>query len=234
MLSYIRPAQTLIGLLAGALLASCATVPEQKYLARDALSAVRRVAVITTASDITVSHSREETMTWPWELLLGPAGFLLWAPVEWGVRSTIDSAHTSALRSTQPAMTIAQQLSDRFINTLLDSGLFQSVDPVPADLSSAQSNDRLRSVDALIRLQIDEVSLKAVASGQLSLFLSLSAEMVSLPEARPRAILWSRREQMQDGGSRTLDFYKSHGIPALDAFLEKLARRLADDIIYSR
>jgi hypothetical protein len=228
--------RNLAALAAICLLASCGTVPKQKYFEKGSLTTVRRVVVAASSESITVDKSRaagNSILALPL-MLLSPLALLAWEPIEYGIRSGVDSAHATALRSARPTRTIAERLGEHFTKTLSERNVFESIQEMPPDAKGGPPPEYLRNNDALIRLRVTEVSLKMATRDELSLFVELSAEMVSLRGGKESVLIWKRREALLSEETHTLEFYKTQGIPALDSCLAKLAGRLADDITYSK
>jgi hypothetical protein len=228
--------KNLATLAAVSLLVSCGTVRKQKYFEKGSLTTVRRVVVAASSESITVDKSRaagNSVLALPL-MLLSPLALLAWEPIEYGIRSGVDSAHAAALRPARPKRTIAQRLSEHFTKTLSERNVFETIQEMPAEVSGGPPRDYLSNNDALIRLRVTEISLKRVTRDELSLFVKLSAEMVSLRSGKENLVLWSRQESLLGEEAHTLEFYKTQGIPALDSCLAKLGRRLADDITYSK
>ena len=159
---------------------------------------------------------------------------LLSLPIDWAIRGTVDASQVRDLQSAKPKETIAQRLSGYFTKMLLEGSVFDSVQGIPAEAAGAKTPEYLRNYDGLVKLRVKSVSLRMVSQDELSLFVTLSAEMVSLKNGKEDVLLWSRQEKMESKEPHTLEFYKKNGIPMLDECLKKLSRRLADDLIYSK
>ncbi len=166
--------------------------------------------------------------------LVIPAAVVVGVPILWGVQSGKDASQAKTLRSAEPKETIAQRLSEHFTKTLLEAGAFDSVQETPTGAEDEKVREQLRSQDGLVRLRVNQVCLRRVSAYGLSLVVEVSAEMVSLKNGKEDALLWSRHENLESGEVHPMESYRTNGIPMLDVSLAKLAKRLADDIIYSK
>jgi hypothetical protein len=169
-------------------------------------------------------------------VLFGPLGLLTSTSIDWAIKGSEDASQVRDLQSARPKETIAQRLSGYFTKMLLEGSVFDSVQGIPAEAAGAKTPEYLRNYDGLVKLRVKSVSLRMVSQNELSLFVELSAEMVSLKNGKEDVLLWSRQEQIISGEPHTLEFYKKNGvpIPMLDECLKKLSKRLADDLIYSK
>ncbi len=212
---------------------ACGTVPDQRFLKKGSLSGIRRVGVSTSSHELSVRQHRESMEINP-VVLVSPLAAVILEPVDWAIRSGADASQARVIRANRPKETIAQRLSAHFIRRLSDSRVFESVQEIPADVKGSQEAHWLSGQGAVIRLRITDVSLRLVTHNEFSLFVELSAEMLSLRAGKEQTVLWSRIERTSSNELHTLDFYKTQGIAALDEVLGKLAGRLADDLIYTK
>lgn len=229
---------------------SCSTVPDQKYLQKGSLSNIRRVLVVTSSEDLTVKnagvpqapeHSRGGEAEEDIELLalglfpLPSLGIVaVAAPIIWTVQSGKDASQAKTLRSARPKETIAQRLSEHFTKTLLEAGAFDSVQETPTEAEAGEAREQLKRQDALVNLRVKQVCLRRVSPYGLSLLVEVSGEMFSLKDGKKDMLLWSRQENLDSEEAHPMEFYRTNGIPMLDVSLAKLAKRLADDIVYSK
>ncbi len=226
------PAFSLLAAGVALILVSCATVPDQTYLKRGALANVRKVVVVASTEDVRVTGDKGVLFT-----VLGvpfaPAG-LVGIAVDWSIAGTVDAHRSAAVRAVSPKETIAQRLSGHFTRSVSASSVFDTIEQASPGDASVRSPEALRNFDAMLRLKVTELSVRPVTQNEWSLFVELSAEMVPLSEGREGTLLWSRRERLASNEPHELEFYKSQGLPMLDAALASLAKRLADDLIYSK
>ena len=224
-------------LLAAALvpvLVSCANVSEQKYLTQGSLTNVRKIVVVTSSKDVRVAGNKGALFT-VLGLPFGPAGLaagLALDAVSWGIGSAVDAHNSTAVQESDRKETISQRLSGYFTKSLSANRVFESIDEAPMD--SEGNQPAMNSFDGLIRLKVTELSLEQVTVNEMSLFVEVSAEMVALRDGKEGHSLWSRTERLATGEPHTLEFFKKQGVPMLDAALASMAKRLADDLVYSK
>jgi hypothetical protein len=230
--------QSILALVVVAFLASCATIPDQKYLQKGSLSNIRSVLVVTSSEDLTMKRAQERgemnAGQFAVGMLFGPLALLAYEPIDWAIKGAEDASQVRDVQSAEPKETIAQRLSGHFTKMLLEGNVFGSVQGIPADAAGAKTPEYLMHYDGLVKLRVKSVSLRRVNKTDLSLFVELSAEMVSLKNGKEDVLLWSRQEKIKSGEPHTLASYKKNGVPMLDECLKKLSRRLADDLIYSQ
>jgi hypothetical protein len=236
---------------------SCATAPDQKYFQKGSLSNIRRILVVTSSEDLTVKnagvpqepeHSRGQQAKqvaaegvfeafqlagaagaaanfYGLDIVLGvslrayplvpAAAVIVAAPICWAVLSGKDASQAKILRSARPKA-------------------FDSVREMPTEAEDGRVRDQLVKEDGLVKLKVKQVCLRRVSPYGLSLLVGVSAEMLSLKNGKEDALLWSRQENLDSEEAHPLEFYRTNGIPMLDVSLAKLAKRLADDIVYSK
>ena len=215
------------------MVAACGTVPDQKFLKPGSLSGIGKIGIIASSHDLTVRKHRESNEVNP-VMLFFPLTAVILEPIDWAIKSSADASNAHSLQANRPKVAIAGRFSSHFTQRLAKSRVFESVQEIPADTRGDQPADWRSGLDAVIRLRVADISLRPVTRDELSLFVEVSAEMVSLNQGKEQALLWSRVERVHDNEMYTLDFYKKNGVSVLDHTLEKLASRLADDLIYSK
>lgn len=226
----------LLPLLAICFLTSCASIPKETPAQPVHLSRLHRVLVAVSSDDLKVKRASERTVG-PSEMFVGvlfPLPFLAVETIDWGVGRAADSSPWKALEPSGSRETIAQRMSAYFRQALADSKAFEVVQEMPAETADAPTRTFARNFDGVVKLRITEIALRKVNNYELALFVTVTAEMASLSEGRERSLLWRRQEKLTSEEAQPLDFYKAHGIPALDTCLARLARRLADDLAYSQ
>ena len=229
---------------------SCSTVPDQKYFQKGSLLNIRRILIVTSSEDLTVKNAgvpqepehsqgrQAKDAVLVGALVAFPlptvAVLTIAAPIRWKVQSGKDASEAKTLRSASPKEIIAQRLSEHFTKTLLEAGAFDSVQEMPNGAERGQVLEQLKNEDGLVRLRVNRVCLRTVSPYGLSLLVEVSGEMFSLKNGKQDMLLWSRQENLDSEEAHPIEFYRTNGIPILDASLAKLSKRLADDVIYSK
>lgn len=238
---------------------SCATAPDQQFFQKGSLSNIRRIVVVSSSEDLTVKnapvpqepeHSRGQQANNVAGVAVGVVGvaaIILFplpvaalsagaTPILWAVAVQREKKASQAkiLRSATPKETIAQRFSEHFSQALLEAKAFESIREMPTEAEGGRERDQLVKEDGLVKLKVKQVCLRRVSPYGLSLLVGVSAEMFSLKNGREDALLWSRQENLDTEEAHPLEFYKTNGIPVLDISLARLAKRLADDIVYSK
>lgn len=210
------------------LITCCASIPKQKYLQKTSLENISSIYVIVTTSDLEVKYAREASTTesqFVLSLIFKP---IIALPIEWAIRSAEDSNVSQALQDTSQSSRISNRLGYLFTSMLKEKQIFQKID---FKCVSKGENPIITNIyDAIVKIEIEEISLRRRYGDRLILFIQVTAQMKSINNAE---ILWDRNEIIESTESYQLEYFKQNGIPMLDKYLYKLAKRLSNEIIYA-
>jgi hypothetical protein len=206
-----------------AFLVSCATVPQQAYLTNASLSNMKKVAIVCSVSAPEVSYSinSQGSGVGVWFGFLG-------MEVERAIRSDIDKEHAKEIGNHLDLSRIENKIAKSFIQQLNKSDCFQTVEYV-GDKNQDVRLSSLAGYDALIRLNVREISISRDAGDYVKLYVYMHGQLEHLTSGK---IVWDREEVVSSPERHTLDYYKENGLKELDAILEKAGKNLSYDFIY--
>jgi len=220
------------------LFVSCASVSEETYLTNNSLSGIKKVAIIASANDPDLtSASIGYTPVAGWLVL--PAmipgvnfvfGVAMMAgmAVENVARSSTDSANAKEIGTKVVLSSIEDKIVQSFTAPLTKASCFDRIDY----LKDKNSNDRQLSdagYDAVIRLDIKNISFVSVGGDNVNLRIRLQGQLTNL---RSGKLMWDRLEYIESREYHTLDYYQTNGPKELNALLEKAGQTLAYDFVY--
>jgi hypothetical protein len=144
------------------------------------------------------------------------------------VRSGVDVGHAGTMRDRLDFSHLEEKTAQSFMEPLKKGNCFKVVEYVKNENSE---NRQLSTAgyDAIIRLSVNEISLKRTAGGYVDLHLYEGGQMESLSSGK---ILWDREERVSSPESRSLEYFQENGQKELVAMLEKAGKYLAYDFVY--
>ena len=126
-------------------------------------------------------------------------------------------------------------LGNYFLDDLKKAGLFKRINST--GLSGPENNKKLldEGYDSLIELDIKELALRKEYGDKLKICANVWGKMTDLKSGE---LVWNRQEVVMADDEYTIEAYKSNRGQILkesaDQVFRKIARRLANDFIYSR
>jgi hypothetical protein len=225
----------------GLFLTFCATKgPQGTYLKNTSLSRISKVAIVASVSAPKVSYSRAKgdvsSSLAPLEPLtplvaFSPAGLLvilLSAGTEATIRSGVDRGHAGEVKEHMDLSHFEKTVAQSFMQPLTKGNCFKTIEYL-TDKNQDARRLASKGYDAIIRLSVREVSLKRLASDNVSLNAYVRGEMEDLSSGK---VVWDREEYVMSPEVHSLDYYKENGLKELDTILEKAGRNLAYDFVF--
>lgn len=219
------------------LFVSCASVNEETYLTNNSLSGIKKVAIIASANDpdltsASIGYTPGAAFLALLIPVVGPAAvggaMLAGNAIESAARSSADSANAKVIGTKVDLSSIEDKIVQSFTAPLTKASCFDRIDY----LKDKNSNDRQLSdagYDAVIRLDIKNISFVSVGGDNVNLRIRLQGQLTNL---RSRKVMWDRLEYIESREYHTLDYYQTNGPKELNALLEKAGQILAYDFVY--
>lgn len=220
------------------LFVSCASVNEETYLTNNSLSGIKKVAIIASANDpdlTSASIGYTPGASWlalpaiiPGVNIVFGVAMIAGIAIEDAARSARDSANAEVIGTKVVLSSIEDKIVQSFTAPLTKASCFDRIDY----LKDKNSNDRQLSdagYDAVIRLDIKNISFVSVGGDNVNLRIRLQGQLTHL---RSRKVMWDRLEYIEPREYHTLDYYQTNGPKELNALLEKAGQKLAYDFVY--
>ena len=136
-------------------LLSCASVPQQTFLEKGKLSKFNVVALSVLSTDLDVQQSRNNGL---WTVCTIPLlGFV--APgIEYGIRRSVDQAHTKSIKDTTGEFSTGKLLGNYFIDDMRKASRFKTINFIDHLDQNNYKNLVNEGYNAIIELNIKEGS----------------------------------------------------------------------------
>lgn len=168
----------------------------------------------------------------PYVKLIGVALFPLFVlpavALETAVMSGIDKEHAAKISEQRDFSSIEDKIAQSFMEPITKGACFKATEYVKDKTQDA----RLLSAagyDAVIRMDVREISVQRAIGDYVSLSAHVHGQMVLLTSGK---IVWDREEFVSSPELHSFDYYKENGLKELEAMLEKAGKILAYDFIY--
>ena len=233
---YITNCITLLTLICLISTTSCTTIPKPICPNKETINSIKTVAISVSCSDVGVKYFRESGWSGTTHIVsaIGIIPAIIAASAEASTEKSQDQKLVEQLPKTISREYVSMVLGNEFLSKLQEANIFRTIEYTDTCNRDSRNNLSSKNYDALINLNIKELSLRGYSGGVVRLCANVKGELITLKNGN---VEWKEQEAITSDNAYQLDYYinqESENLKnAIDQILKKIAEKLANDLIYA-